>query len=1109
MNFRRKKYSLRLFVFTFSTISFNSHSEVVLDGTLGASGAIDGPEYTISAEVGQQEGGNLFHSFSQFNINTDESAMFTGPDSVNNIIGRVTGGEGSFIDGGLDSDIPGVNLFLVNPSGIMFGPNAWLGVDGSFQATTADYLKLGEDGRFDASQPSNSILTTAEPSAFGFVGSDTADINVSGSGLYLEENKTLSLVGGDINLDNSAYLFAPSGRVNLASVKSPGEVVPTEDNLEVASFDSLGNITIKPGFVDTRGDPGGSVYIRGGNFVIDQVSLDFSNAYNYMGISSASNGEIDHPGVGIDIDITGDFSIRGAELSTSSSGSGAGGDIKIHANSVNMLGGDRSEDVAWGIASYIAARVWSSGDGGNITIDANNISMEDHNYVTTQVYGSGKGGDVTINSENIDISTGIAPFTGGAFISSSSLGEGDAGDLTINSNNIKLVRGPSYVVIGSQAQDTGAAGNTQIHTDKLELINGAQIVSNVFGDAHAAGDTDITAKNIIISGRAENGIFAPSGIFANVQDTEIEVDGGNISLNTESLQITDGGEIGASNLSKGKAGNINIVAEDISLTSTETLLSAGSGADANGGGEITIQTKKLELLEGAQIRTNTQGPGDAGPININADNIIISGIGEDDAPSNIMSNTNGEATGNANTITLAVTNKLTLDDRAALIVSSETDGNGGSVNVTASEITLLGGSYITANTTGAGNGGDIHLTSDQITISGVHDEPYDHPLTDGETLYQSSVVSQTGLNEGNAGNITINTKQLEVLDGAGISVETFGPGNAGSIEINADRTLVSGNNANALAYFLNKGETSEVAQNIASSSIKSGTNIDFIEISETGAGGSIVLNSNEVEISQLGIIASSTESSADGGSLIINGNDIKLLENGNISASSTANGEAGNIEINASTLQSSNSTIETSASSADGGNINLNVSDLVLLDNTIITAEVGSADGTGGNITLSSESELVVFDKAVVTANAVDGPGGNVSISAQNIITTPDSEITASSISNVDGEITIDAPEVDLSGSLTPLTDRAVKTAVVLRKPCKERSQADSIHLVQQHYRILPNSPESLSNPLVDLDSEKSNNIEAAMNNSDSKYFVNPPVVLCRGDEQKTQRKKS
>src|SRR6266853_19552 len=116
------------------------HAGLVTDGTVGAAGAIGkvGGNFAIPQTLGTKVGGNLFHSFSQFDLSAGESATFSGPNDVSNILARVTGGSASSIDGTIRSTIPNANLFLINPSGVLFGPNAKLEVDGSFAATTAD-----------------------------------------------------------------------------------------------------------------------------------------------------------------------------------------------------------------------------------------------------------------------------------------------------------------------------------------------------------------------------------------------------------------------------------------------------------------------------------------------------------------------------------------------------------------------------------------------------------------------------------------------------------------------------------------------------------------------------------------------------------------------------------------------------------------------------------------------------------------------------------------------------------------------------------------------------------------------------------------------------------
>jgi filamentous hemagglutinin family protein len=217
------------------------HAGVVLDGTLGRSGPLTGPNYMINADLGKQVGGNLFHSFSSFNITRTESAVFRGPGAVENIISRVTGGSSSTIDGLLKSEIRGANLYFLNPAGIMFGPNAKLDVSGSFHASTADYIKLGETGRFDAKTPGNSVLTVALPTAFGFLSDTPKGISVDGGFFEVPAGKSISLTGGDLSIKNG-NLYAPSGTINLISLASPGEAFFSVPGFETGSFEKFGTI---------------------------------------------------------------------------------------------------------------------------------------------------------------------------------------------------------------------------------------------------------------------------------------------------------------------------------------------------------------------------------------------------------------------------------------------------------------------------------------------------------------------------------------------------------------------------------------------------------------------------------------------------------------------------------------------------------------------------------------------------------------------------------------------------------------------------------------------------------------------------------------------------
>ena len=161
-------------------------AEITLDGSLGAPGGPLGKvdnNYQITENLGELRGSNLFYSFGQFNLDSGESATFAGPSQVDNILSRITGGNLSRIDGTIRSTYSGASLYLINPSGILFGPNAALDVQGSFHATTADYIELGDGVRFNAVPAAGEVpgLSSAPPEAFGFLGGNYAPIYVQES----------------------------------------------------------------------------------------------------------------------------------------------------------------------------------------------------------------------------------------------------------------------------------------------------------------------------------------------------------------------------------------------------------------------------------------------------------------------------------------------------------------------------------------------------------------------------------------------------------------------------------------------------------------------------------------------------------------------------------------------------------------------------------------------------------------------------------------------------------------------------------------------------------------------------------------------------------------
>jgi len=175
-------------------------AQVVVDNSFGTGATLAGPNFQIPDSLGKTVGGNLFHSFTEFSIQTGSSATFTGPDTIDNVLGRITGGSVSEINGLIKSDITGANLYLMNPNGFLFGENAKVDVDGSFTVSTRERINLGKDGSFLAADSNKSVFTASPPQAFGFLGDNPAG-NITFNGTRLVTSGHVNVAGGEVLLD--------------------------------------------------------------------------------------------------------------------------------------------------------------------------------------------------------------------------------------------------------------------------------------------------------------------------------------------------------------------------------------------------------------------------------------------------------------------------------------------------------------------------------------------------------------------------------------------------------------------------------------------------------------------------------------------------------------------------------------------------------------------------------------------------------------------------------------------------------------------------------------------------------------------------------------------
>lgn len=300
---------------------------VTSDGTLGTIVSQNGSVFEVGGGTRPGNGPNLFHSFDDFSIARDDTVRFTGPQGgLENILSRVTGGQVSRIDGNLESTIPGVNLYLLNPSGIVFGPRARLNVNGSFHISTADAIRMADGGRFAASLTQESSLTVAAPSAFGFIGGNPAEITIQGS-LSVPAGEALSVIGGKITIDGGK-LEARSGWVNLAAAASAGEI-PFDGvrfGTQLSGLD--GEIRLMPRSRVAISGVGGSVLIRGGVLSLDRAEI--VSTVPPLSAAGAVGGGIEVSGSNVSL-------MNRARIASSALGGAAGGQVLISAEKVMPL----------------------------------------------------------------------------------------------------------------------------------------------------------------------------------------------------------------------------------------------------------------------------------------------------------------------------------------------------------------------------------------------------------------------------------------------------------------------------------------------------------------------------------------------------------------------------------------------------------------------------------------------------------------------------------------------------------------------------------------------------------------------------------------------------
>ncbi len=933
---------------------------------------------------GTPVGTNLYHSFAQFNVGTGDIAQFqtltlTQDMAMLNILGRITDANPSTIFGTIDSAhyYPNANLFLMNPYGFLFGPGAMVNVGGMVAFTTADYLRLTNDVRFEAIPGAQDVLLSALPvAAFGFLGANPAAIAVQGSHLTVADGTGLSLVGGNqgftaIDPDNGnpisvpggvtmtgGTLSAPGGQINLASVASPGEV--SAGDFMPTSGMTMGNVSLsQAALLDVSADVAGTVRIRGGQFVIADATI------------SADTVNANGAPIAIDINVTGDLLIsdtRGVPAMTArTTGDGNAGAIQI--NSANLVA--TSSSTASTPIALIDTHTSGTGAAGNINITTGNLQASYQGSSIVQFIDSGTagpkhGGDVRISSQSVTLEgTGINAGPALSLIEGLDP-SGSSGNVTINADRLILLNSTIDTSVLVEGLIPGRAGSISLNANDINLTQSV-VTSLGFG---GSGAILVNAGRLIMDGGAQ------------LDSRTVSEPGGGIIVNARVVELLNGSTLATSTFGDGRAGDIHVTVTDHLTLSTSPFNSNPSGFFSNStgegggfgpGGSVVVTTPRLDMTGGSQINTVTLTSGSGGNVTINSNSISISGEFSS-APEPIFG---------IGTIHPGGIFTKTLGNEGCVGVC----GDAGRVSITTGSLAMGSGAQIDSGTSGTRPGGDISIhATNSISMSGT--------LSDGSPggIFSRSVG--TSPDAGSGGNITLTAGQsVTISDGAAVSASSTGAGDAGNITIQGLITP---------------------AQSVLIDGPGSGL---FTDTQGTGAGGSIFVNANTVTLQNGGTLSAATSGTvpeAIGGTITVAATDVQLNNGASISAQTTGAGNAGAITIAAEesiSLLSGSFITSSSFFGGNGGPVTITAPTVSLQDSSIITLAQGfgsdlSTAGAGAvTITASKSLSLVNFS---IDSSSTDtaGNAGRISLTSPVVslstLSTISSETSNSSF-NPDG----------------------------------------------------------------------------------------------------------
>jgi filamentous hemagglutinin family protein len=926
-------------------------------------------EIRIEGGTRSADGSNLFHSFTHFNLNSGQIANFISNPAIHNILTRVVGGNASLINGLLQVTGGNSNLYIINPAGIIFGPNARLNIPGSFLATTASGIGF-QDRWFQSIGKNDYASLIGSPSQFAFPSQPGTIIN-SGE-LAVPWGQNLTLLGGVVI--NTGQLQAPGGNITIAAV-------PGSHLLRVSQENHLLSLEIAhPSTPATSVSPAPTLpqLLTGGN--VEQAMGVTVNPQGEVILTATNQPIPTTPGSAIvsgSVDVSsstngGNINLLGSRIGVlngnlNANGNNNGGQILIGGDARGLGTFPHADRTFVNESSIISANSLISGNAGRVVLwskEATGLFGRIEARATQQ----GKGGLVEISSQ------GSLLFNGTVDVSGSQLGT-----LLFDPLNINIIDGEST------SDDANLKGNAILGSDRptanfvisktaLEnLASNADLVLEATNDItinplfnHQLSLKTTTGSITFKADSDRNGIgnfsMAPGDRIstqggainisgANITLGHLTTQGGNISLNAANTIAI--GDLSSGNLT-GNSGNIN-------LTAGAKLTTGSLDARGQVGGNIALSANEINL-QGGNNSVKSSGTITLQPTN-QSQNISLGG--------------NNSAIVNADTLSITSETLAALSPGFSNITIGSPNSSGLiSVNspitfndpVTIQAPNALGNITLKAPIQGVNNAsitlkaaGDIQTKDITTNNQGINIQSTSGNISTG-TLQGSTIDIQASKN--------INTQQL--------------------ISTSGNVTLRSLNN-DITTQDISTTSSSNNSGNIILDSL---TNITTGSLNTSGTKAGNISLTTQGNIRVQGINAKGSET---GGNITLTGNEIDFLggldsvqSNANLILQPAFNRQ--DINIGGPNLTGAG-VMEPVNNSLD-----LTMRDITALHNGFALITIGHPDGNGA-IAISGNNGNITFNNPII----IQSPSGAGKIQAQTNITGAGN----ASISLIGGEIKV------------------------------------------------------------------------------------------------------